>query len=118
MQNTPIAMVSGFYAPGTGLTKACMGSDGGKDECPQPWAIEEQVDIEVFVADIEPVLPPDEGESLAEFEQEFLRVADEFSLELAFLERLGQSEKFEYVEIFERVLDEVRPLRGERGDEI
>ena len=82
------------------------------DERPQPQVVEEQVYVEILVADVEAVLPADEGEALAEFEQELLQMADEFGFELAFLEWLGQSEKVEDVGVFERLLREVRLRRG------
>ena len=50
--------------------------------------IKEQIDIEILVADVEPVLPPDEGESLAQFEQEFLQMTDKRGFEFAFMEWL------------------------------
>ena len=77
------------------------------DEGAQAQVVEEQVDIEVFVAHVEPILPADEGKALPELEQEFLQVADECGFEFAFLERLGEGEKVKNVGVFVCLLDEV-----------
>ncbi len=59
--------------------------------------VEEQVDVVVLVADIEAMLPADEGEALAELDQEFLQMSDELGLEFALLEWLGEGEEVEDV---------------------
>ena len=66
--------------------------------------VEKQVDVEILVADVEAILPADEGEALSEFEQELLQMTDEFGFEFAFLEWLGEGEEVEDVGVFERLL--------------
>lgn len=82
------------------------------DERAQPQVVEQQVDVEILVADVEAVLPADEGEALAELEQELLQMTDELGFEFAFLEWLGDGEEIEDVGVFERLLREVRLRRG------
>ena len=46
------------------------------DEGPQSQVVKQQVDIKLRIVYLDPVLPPDENETLSEFEQEFLQVTD------------------------------------------
>jgi len=88
------------------------------DERPQPQVVEQQVEVEVLVAHIQAVLAADERESLAQFEQELLHVADKLRFEFALVERLGQREEVEDVRILERLLGQVRLRRREQGGEV
>ena len=47
--------------------------------------IEEEIEIELAVADVEVVLAPDEGEAATEFQQECLEVAEQTDFQFAFL---------------------------------
>jgi hypothetical protein len=47
--------------------------------------IEKQVDVVILVSDVEAILPANEGESLPEFEQELLQMADERGFEFPFV---------------------------------
>ena len=78
------------------------------DEAAQPQMVEQQVDVEVVVADVEMDLPADEGEPLPQFEQEAFQIdgADLVS-EFPLVERLVEREEVEDVGVFERLLDEV-----------
>ncbi len=58
------------------------------DECTQFQMIEQQINVIVAAIDLDAVLPPDEGEALAQLEQEFLQVMDQAGFQLAFVERL------------------------------
>ena len=80
--------------------------------------VEEQVDVVVLVADIEAMLPADEGEALSELDQEFLQMTDERGLEFALMEWLGEGEEVEDVGVLERLQYEVRLRRGEHGGEV
>ncbi len=51
--------------------------------------VEEKVDVVVLVADVEAMLSADEGEALAQFEQELLQMTDELDLEFTLMEGLG-----------------------------
>ena len=44
--------------------------------------VEEQVQVEILVADLEVILAADKGETLAEFEEEFPQVIEQAPLEL------------------------------------
>ncbi len=71
------------------------------DEAAEAEMIEEQVEVEIIVADIEAVLPADEGEALAEFEQEFLEVGEQAGFQFALMEGLFEREEVEDVGVFE-----------------
>lgn len=51
-------------------------------EAVQARVVEEQIDVEVLAVDLEMVLAPDEGEAVAELEEEVPEVSDEGVLEL------------------------------------
>ena len=88
------------------------------DERPQPQMVEEQIDVEVLVADIEAILPADEREALAEFEQEFFQVAHQLRFEFALLERFGQGEEVEDVRVFQGLPSQIGLERGEALGEV
>ena len=57
--------------------------------------VEEQIDMEVLVADLEQRLSSDEGEASAEFEQEALDVLDERLFNFPFAPWVGRTEEVE-----------------------
>ena len=61
--------------------------------------IEEQVGVEVGVADFEVDLPPDEREPLAEFEQELFDVVDQSAFEVVFTADVGVADEIEQVRV-------------------
>ena len=69
--------------------------------------VEEQVEVEVLVADGQRVLPADEGEAAAEFEQELFHVSEQAGFEFALVEGLFEGEEVEEVGVFEKLLREV-----------
>jgi methyl coenzyme M reductase subunit D len=46
------------------------------NEAPQAQVKEEEIEVEVLVADLEVILAADKGEALAEFEEEFTQVIE------------------------------------------
>ncbi len=69
--------------------------------------IEQEIKIELAVADIEPVLATDKGKAASEFEEEFLDVGEQASFQLALMEGLFQGEEVEDVGILQQALGEV-----------
>ena len=88
------------------------------DEGPQPQVVEEQVNVEVVVADGEAVLPTDKREALAEFQQKFFEMANQFGFEFSLVKRFSEREEVEDVWVFESLLYEVGLRRGEELIEI
>jgi hypothetical protein len=80
--------------------------------------VEKQVEVKLAVADGERVLAADEGKAATEFEQEFLDVGDEASLEFALLEGLGEGEEVEEVGVLEQALSEFGVNAGQRGGKV
>ena len=70
-------------------------------EAAQAQVVEQQVDVEVLLADVEVILPPDEGEALAEFQQELLQVGQQAGFQFALVEGLFEREEVEDVGVFE-----------------
>lgn len=68
---------------------------------------EQQVDEVLLLADLHPVLPPHEGEALAEFEQELLQVLHQPGFQLALAKRLLQRQEVEDVGILQRLADQL-----------
>ena len=58
------------------------------DQAAQLAVIEEQVDVKILPADLEMMLAGDEGETLAEFEQEVLDPGDQGALDVALVRGL------------------------------
>src|SRR5690606_11005954 len=83
------------------------------DVAAQLQVIEQQVDVEVVVAELEVHLPAHEGEAAAEFEQEALDVVDQGLLDLALAARVGGAEEVEQVRILEDLRGHVRVGRGQ-----
>ena len=69
--------------------------------------VEQKIDVKIRAIDLDRVLSPDEGEPLAQFEQKSLQVVDQTRFEFAFVERLFDRKKIEYVRIFQRLLCQV-----------
>ena len=63
-------------------------------------------------------LPADEGEPLAQFEQEPFQLVKEVGLQFPLVERLLQSKEVEDVGVFERLLNEVGLRRGQEPLEV
>ncbi len=55
--------------------------------------IEEQVDVEILLADVEVVLSSDKGEALAQLQQKFFQMGDEAGFQLALMETRLQGEE-------------------------
>ena len=77
------------------------------DEAAQLQVVEQEVDVEVAVADFQVKLPADEGEALAEFQQEALKLVKEIRLQFPLVERLFQGEEVEDIRVLERLPGEV-----------
>ena len=69
--------------------------------------VEEQVDVEVVVADFEAELPADEGEPLAQFEQEAFELMEKIRLQLPLVERLLERQEIEDIGVLQRLPDQV-----------
>ena len=67
--------------------------------------VEHEVDVEILVVESDVALARDEGESLAQLEEERLQVVDDGLFDVAFVEFgfVGQAEEFEYVRRFQHV---------------
>src|SRR6516225_2270010 len=66
----------------------CVGTKVDHNEAPQLQVVEEQVDVEIVIADFQVELSADKGESLPEFPEESFDFAKEIRFELAFVEGL------------------------------
>ena len=66
--------------------------------------VEQEVDVVVFVANIEPILPSDEGKTLTEFDEKLFQVANKAGFEFSFVKGFFQSQEVENVGVFERLL--------------
>ena len=88
------------------------------DEAAELEVIEEQVEVEIFVADGEVVLAADEGEAAAELDEEFLDMGEQAGFEFAFMEGFIEREEIEEVGVFEEALSEAGVGGGERLGEI
>ena len=80
--------------------------------------VEQQVHVEVAVADLQEHLPADESESGPHLQQEALDVFHETLLELPFPARLGGAEEVEQVRILERLRGQIGVGRRQRLREI
>lgn len=67
--------------------------------------IEQQVDIKILVAHLQPVFFADEQKIFAQFENEDLHVLDEAFLQGAFAVGFGQAEEFQHIVIFKGSTD-------------
>ena len=80
-------------------------------ERPQTQMVEQQIDVVVFVSDIQPILPPNEGEPLPKFDEELLKVTNQAGFEFSFVKGFFQSQEIEDVWVFQRLLRQIG-LRG------
>ena len=80
--------------------------------------MEEQVAEELLLVDDEPNLPPHEGESLAELEQELADVVDERLLHVALDAFVDRAEEVEQVRVAGGLLGEVGVGLGQRAGEV
>jgi len=80
--------------------------------------IEEEIDLEILIADFERHLPAYEREAAAEFEQEALDVVDESLFDLALAARIHGAEEIEEIGILEHLRGHVRIPRRQRGLEV
>lgn len=91
-----------------------------EDEAAQDALVKDQINLVVRVVQRNAVLPPDEGETLAEFEQELLEVVakNRFELGFRYLIRLGDFQELEDVRLAQQVggLFDDLALRGELQD--
>jgi hypothetical protein len=69
--------------------------------------VEQEIEVEVFVADHDMHLPPHERETGPELQQKLLDVIDQPGLEVAFDGLFVQREEVEEVRVFERLLRQV-----------
>ena len=77
------------------------------DEAAQRQVVEEQVGIEVLVADFQVNLLPDEREALAEFQEELLDVVDQRTFEVTLPADVGVADEVEEVRVAGRFLRHV-----------
>jgi len=88
------------------------------DEAAEVEVIEEEVEVELAVADFEAVLAADKGKAATEFEEEFFEMPEESGFEFAFVEGFFKGEEIEEVGIFEEALGEGGVGFGEGGGEV
>ena len=94
------------HLPGVlGLELAFLQVD--HDEAAELQMVEQQIDVEVAVADVQVDLAADEGEALAEFQQEAFELMQEFGFQLPLVEGLFEREEVEDVRILEGLLHQV-----------
>jgi len=87
------------------LEFSCLQID--HDEAADLQVVEQQVVIEIAVADFPVELPADKGEALPLFQQEAFDVAKEIRFELAFVEGLFKGQEIEDVRILECLAGQV-----------
>jgi hypothetical protein len=75
--------------------------------------VEKQVDVKIFPGDFQPVLPPDKGKALAEFEEELFQMANQVGFQFALVKGFGQGQKVEDVGVLERLLGQVGLWAGQ-----
>ena len=80
--------------------------------------IEEQVEIEVAVADLQPILTAHEGEATSKFDQKGLDVCKQAGFELALMEGLFQRQEVEEIGVFQQPLSKRGVGLGQRGGEV
>ena len=95
---------------------ACLEIDD--DKAAQLQVIEEEIEVEVLIANVQVNLPSDQCKSRTQFEEKFLDVVDEAKFDGAFIGVVRERQKVEQVGIFGKLLREVG-LRGwECGREV
>src|SRR5206468_1249868 len=88
------------------------------DETAQLQVVEQQVDVEVVIADFQVKLAADEGEALPQLQQETLQVVEETRLQLPLVEGCFEGQQVEDVRVFERLPREVGLRRGQQPLEV
>ena len=73
----------------------------------QTKVVEQEVDVVVFVSDIQPILPTNESEALTEFDEELFQMVNETGFKFAFVKGFFQRQEVEDVGVFERLLRQV-----------
>ena len=76
------------FARGFGGKVACLEIDD--DEAAQLQVIEEEIEVEVLIANVQVNLPSDQCKSRAQFEEKFLDVVDEAEFDGAFVPGTGR----------------------------
>lgn len=82
------------------------------DEATQPQMIEKQVEIIILAAHLKMVLAADEGEALAQLEDQRAQMVDQPLFELPFRYLGAERKKVEDVGVFDQLLSKVRLGRG------
>src|SRR5262249_23809200 len=80
--------------------------------------IEEEIEVEVFAPDFEPVLLADEGEAHAELEEELADMFDEASFEIALFGLSGEREEVECVRILQQLASKIGLWRRQGALEV
>jgi len=80
--------------------------------------VKQQIDEVLLIPKDEPVLPADEAEAIAQFEDEALEFVDKPVLQLPLTNRLADSEKFEVVAALDRLVGLLGEVIGQRQREI
>src|SRR5258706_7957189 len=70
--------------------------------------IEEKVDRVILPADLQAILPPDEGEPDAELHEELFQLVDQRAFEIAFPGLGAEPEKIEVIGVFQELLCQLR----------
>jgi hypothetical protein len=83
-------------------------------EAAEAQVVKEEVEIEVVAANVKMILASNEGEALAEFEDEFFDFGQQGEFEFALAERFCEGEEVEDVRVFENLLGKVG-LRWREG---
>lgn len=73
----------------------------------KPREFESVEALERAFADLQIILSPDEGEALAQFQQEAFELVQEIGFQLALVKRLLQGKEIEDIRVFERLPDQV-----------
>jgi hypothetical protein len=88
------------------------------DEAAQAQVIEEQINVEVLAPHLQVNLAADPGEARSEGHEEFLKVAEQAGLELAFMKGLLQREEVKDVGILQQLGRKVGLGRRQRAREV
>ena len=72
----------------------------------------------ILAADLQMLLPPNQGETHAQFQEEFLDVLRQSLLQLPLARFGGKREEIERVRVFQHLLRQVRLLRRQRLREV
>ena len=80
--------------------------------------VEQEVDVEIAVADFKVELASDKGEALAEFQQEAFELVQQIGLQFPLMERLFEGQEIKDVGVFERLLHQIGLRRGQQPLEV